>query len=74
MSTRRLQLALFDAEEIGQYRWDLKWLEIRRDDLRGRREEAPAAAAQRYDLKSVRVFPLGLLYLLPQSLVEGGGQ
>ncbi|MEN6547564.1 MAG: DISARM system SNF2-like helicase DrmD [Armatimonadia bacterium] len=67
------QLRLFDAEELGQVRWDLRWLEMRRDDLRERREKAPAAAAARYDLNNVRVFPLGLLYLLPQSLVEGGG-
>jgi hypothetical protein len=66
------QLRLFDAEELGQVRWDLRWLEMRQDDLRERREKAPQAAAARYDLKNVRVFPLGLLYLLPQSLVEGG--
>lgn len=66
------QLRLFDVDEMVQYRWDLRWLEIRRDDLRDRRQKAPQAAAARYDLKNVRVFPLGLLYLFPQSLVERG--
>lgn len=66
------QLKLFDDEELGQYRWDLRWLQMRRDDLTRRRETAPGQAAARYDLKSVRVFPLALLYLLPQSMTEGG--
>ncbi|MBP8953925.1 MAG: DISARM system SNF2-like helicase DrmD [Armatimonadetes bacterium] len=67
------QLRLFDDEELGQVRWDLRWLQIRRDDLAERRKQAPAAAAARYDLKSLRVFPLALLYLLPRSMAEGGG-
>jgi exonuclease VII large subunit len=64
------QLQLFDRNEYLQYQEDMRWLERKLEDLQTRKKEEPEIARQRYDLRSVRVFPLGLLYLLPESLVD----
>ena len=65
------QLALFDLDEYAQYQEDVAWLERKLAHLRERLEIEPERIKQRYSLRSVRVFPLGLLYLLPQSLTRG---
>jgi hypothetical protein len=70
-STPPEQLALFDVDEYRQYQEDLEWLRRKRDDLRDRQKTEPGRVREAYQLKEVRVFPLGLLYLLPESLVKG---
>ncbi|MGD9496845.1 MAG: DISARM system SNF2-like helicase DrmD [Armatimonadota bacterium] len=65
------QRRLFDLEELDQLEDDLRWLERRREQLRSNRATEPEAAARRFALRSVRVFPAGLLYVLPESLIEG---
>lgn len=67
------QLRLF-GDELEQYQEDIAWLRHRLDQLKGNRQTRPQAARDRYELKSVRIFPLGLLYLLPTSLVKEGGE
>jgi hypothetical protein len=64
------QLALFDRDEYLQFEEDMRWLERKLADLQARRKDEPTAARRRYELRNVRVFPLGLLYLLPESLVN----
>ncbi len=65
------QRRLFDLEEREQLDDDIHWLERRRDQLRSDRQTEPDAAARRFALRSVRIFPAGLLYVLPETLVEG---
>ncbi|MBN1888254.1 MAG: DISARM system SNF2-like helicase DrmD, partial [Thermoflexales bacterium] len=65
------QLSLFDPDEAEQYREDAAWLERKLDYLRERLDSEPERIKQRYTLRSVRVFPMGLLYMLPQKLVKG---
>jgi hypothetical protein len=64
------QLALFELDEYAQYQEDVAWLERKLSHLRERLEVEPERIKQRYSLRSVRIFPLGLLYLLPQSLIR----
>ncbi len=63
------QLRLFDGEELAQYEEDESWLRRREEQLQRDRETEPDAARERYKLKSLRIFPLGIMYLLPDSLV-----
>lgn len=64
------QLKLFDRDEYLQYEEDTRWLERKLVDLQERLKTEPQNAHERYRLRSVRVFPLGLLYLLPDRLIE----
>ncbi len=64
------QLALFDREEYLQYQEDLEWLERKRKELRDRLKSEPQQVEDAFKLRSVRVFPLGLLYLLPASFMK----
>jgi hypothetical protein len=59
----------FEPEERLQFQEDLAWLERKRDHLRERLAVEPERIQQRYTLRSVRLFPVGLLYLLPEGLV-----
>lgn len=67
------QLELFDRDEFLQYQEDLKWLRQKLDQLQERRTTEPERLRQEYELRSVRIFPLGVLYLLPESLLREGG-
>ena len=58
---------------LGEYEDDVRWWERRLQQLQDERETEPDRAAKRYELRSLRVFPLGVLYLLPESLLRGGG-
>ncbi len=65
------QLELFDLKEyLQQHQEDMEWLGHKLDDLKQRRKTEPDRVRRSYDLRSVRVFPLGLLYLLPRKLVR----
>jgi superfamily II DNA or RNA helicase len=67
------QLDLFDDIERDQYQRDLSWLRSRKEGLLKERETEPEAVKQRYVLRDRgRAFPLALLYLLPDTLLEGG--
>ncbi len=66
------QLDMFDAQERDQYQRDLAWLRGRKEQLLKEVESEPAAVRARYELRGApRVFPLALLYLLPESLIQG---
>lgn len=65
------QLELFDRDEYLQYQEDLKWLKQKQDDLRKRRKTEPERVRQGYELRDIRVFPMALLYLLPERTVKG---
>lgn len=70
-SATRVQLVLqFDEEEMEQYDDDLRWFEHKLTELKNDLEREPQLIAERLTLKSVRVFPIGLLYLLPERLVK----
>jgi hypothetical protein len=65
------QLALFDDLEREQWQRDLSWLRGRKDQLETERATEPDAVKARYRLRdAVRAFPLALVYLLPEDLVE----
>lgn len=66
------QLLLLDPDEREQYEEDVHWLNRRLEQLQDDRETEPQAAAESFTLKSVRVFPVGLLYAMPQSMVTEG--
>ena len=67
------QTTFFDKLEGEQYDHDLKWLEQRRDQLAKERESEPEAIKARYKMRGEpRAFPLAVLYLLPDGLVNGG--
>ena len=63
-----------DEEEKEQFEEDINWLEKKLEDLKGRLESEPEKVKKKYALKSVRVFPMGLLYLIPDTMLseEGG--
>jgi hypothetical protein len=58
----------FEPEERLQFQEDLAWLERKRDHLRERLAAEPERIHQRYTLRSVRLFPVGVLYLLPEGM------
>ncbi len=66
-----LQRRLFDPDERDQLDDDLAWLERRHQQLLSDRDTEPEAAARRFALRSARIFPAGLLYVLPETLIEG---
>ena len=60
-----------DSDELEQYRRDLSWLHDRLGRLAVEKESEPAAVKARYVLRGTpRCFPVGLLYLLPESLLR----
>lgn len=64
------QLTLFDRDEYLQYQEDMRWLERKQADLQKRLKTEPANTRQRYQIRNIHTFPLGLLYLLPESLTR----
>ncbi len=60
------------ADELEQYRIDLKMLERRRDKLKADLEVEPGRIGERYRLRDLRAFPLGLRFVLPASVIERG--
>lgn len=66
----RAQLVLFDPDEDARYQSSIRFLEQRLEQLRQDRRERPGEVKQRFELKQLRVFPIGLLYLIPRSLVD----
>lgn len=65
------QLELFDRDEFLQYEEDLRWLRQKLEQLQQRRKTEPQRLRDSYRLRSVRVFPLAVLYLLPNNLFGG---
>ena len=66
----KMRLPGFDDDDIEQYEEDLKWLRWKRGQLEKDLEAEPSRIQTRYTLRSLKVFPLALLYLLPDSLVR----
>jgi len=66
------QRALYDELDRGQIRDDIRRLKRRLDDILAQREEAPAKIKARYRLRNLRAFPLGVRFLLPESVVRQG--
>lgn len=62
------QLPLF-GDEAEQFEEDTDWLQRKREHLLTERAAEPERIKQRYALRGVRVFPLGVLYLLPESVL-----
>lgn len=60
------------ADELEQYRTDLRMLERRRDQLKVELEVEPRCIRERYRLRDLRAFPLGLKFVLPVSVIERG--
>jgi hypothetical protein len=57
------------AEQLSQ---DIRFLDRRLDRLDADRETEPKRARERYRLRDLTVFPLGLRFLLPESVVGRG--
>lgn len=66
-------IPLFSPDEMNQYTEDQRWLERRKEELAASKGDEVARAASRYAVNDARLFPLALLYLLPESLVRGPG-
>jgi len=62
------QLSLF-GDEAEQFEEDTDWLMRKREHLLAERAAEPERIKQRYALRGVRVFPLGVLYLLPETMM-----
>jgi ERCC4-related helicase len=68
------QLELFDRDEYLQYQEDMKWLQQKLTQLQERKKIEPDRIRQGYQLKTVRIFPLAVLYLLPENMLNEGGR
>ena len=68
-SGKFLQLSLFDEERL-QIADDLRFLKARLEALQKERESKPDEVKRKYKLRTLRVFPLALEYLLPESLIR----
>jgi len=66
------QLSLFDEIEQRQVQDDIRFLKTRLDQLEGERQKKPDEVKRRYELRTLRVFPLALEYILSESLVREG--
>ena len=56
-------------EERAQLDDDTQWLERKLAHLRAELDAEPERIKQRYALRGVRVFPLGMIYLLPDRAI-----
>ena len=65
------QLALWPQEQRDQHQVTRSYLQRRLAQLEEERSTQPEAVKQRYELRAVRAFPVGVLFLLPASLVGG---
>lgn len=63
----------FDFEEFDQYQIDLRCLEERVESLKKDRETQPEIIRRQYSLKSIRMFPLAIEFVLPSNM-EGVGR
>ena len=65
---------LFSLEELRRIdetlREDIRYLEARRKTLEEDLEREPERIRTRYKLKTVKIFPVGVCFVLPESLVE----
>jgi len=64
-----INLETLEPEIQEEAREDVAWLERKLAQLRERRDTEPQKVRESYQLKSVRVFPLAVLYLLPRKLL-----
>jgi superfamily II DNA or RNA helicase len=62
----------FDTAEREQFDEDARRLHRRLDDLEHERESEPRAIARRYRLRRLRVFPVGVRFLLPETVIARG--
>jgi len=61
-----------EIDEQEQWKEDIRWLERKLEDLKKKIDSEPQRVKRKYRAKSVRVFPLGILYLLPNKLISEG--
>jgi ERCC4-related helicase len=66
---RLFDLDTFEPEIRQEIEEDVAWLERKLAQLRERRDTEPQKVRASYQLKSVRIFPLAVLYLLPRKLL-----
>lgn len=68
------QRLLFSIEELRRIdktlREDIKYLETRRKTLEEDLSRKPARIRTRYELKTVKIFPVGVCFVLPESLLS----
>ena len=68
------QLQLWPAEQLEQHRSTRDYLDGRLKQLQEERTTQPEAVKQRYKMRTPRAFPLALLYLIPESMLEARGK
>lgn len=67
---QRLQLEFkFDPDENEQFDQDIRWLEKRKEQLKTELTERPEQIKAQYKIKQTRIYPLGLLYVIPEAMV-----
>ena len=61
----------FTDEEKQQFNEDIKWLGKRKTDLEEQLHTEPERIKTKFELtKEIRIFPLGVLYLLPENILK----
>ena len=58
------------SEEEEQFDDDIRWLQRRKDELKIQFKERPNQIKAQYQIKGTHIYPLGLLYIIPQNLVN----
>ena len=68
-----MQGTLFPQEQIEQTKSDLSWLRFRLEELIQAQQEGTEEhkVREKYEVRDAHLFPMALIYLLPESLVEG---
>jgi len=69
INDKPLQLSLFDEQEQEQVDDDIRFLEARLLALQKERETRPDEIKRKYKLRTLRVFPLAVEFILSASLV-----
>ena len=70
--TYQTRLTYFTGEEKEQLDQDIRWLQNKLADLEKSQSKEEERIEQRYSLSSFMAFPIGVLYLIPESEVKGG--
>ena len=61
----------FTGEEKEQFEQDIRWLQRKISDLEKRLPDEEERIKRKYTMNSFMSFPIGLLYLIPESEVKG---
>ncbi|NPA53642.1 MAG: hypothetical protein GXO21_03130, partial [Aquificae bacterium] len=64
------QLSLFSEDKLEQFNEDKELLKHRLQYLQKEEKKELNRIDEKYNLEKLHIFPLGLLYLIPESMLE----